>query len=169
MAAVVDTDESLRKWLVNTAERDGAAVVQVAGDERGAPYAFSVGAWRRFGKPEVVAIGLPEDVANAAIMTYVQRVAAGERFRPGQLYEGFLAGCPVTFEKIARQHYPEFLGSAVLVYDGDDFPAVQLIASSPGDNRFPWQDDAPRGFAEYQPVLTASGRPESWTPGTDGP
>jgi hypothetical protein len=169
MSPVADTDERLRRWLVNTAEQHGAAVMHVAGDDRGAPYAFSVGAWRRFGKPEVVVIGLPQEVAHAVVNTYVQRVGGGERFVPGQLYEGFLQDCPVTFEKVAKRHYAEFLGSAVLVYGGDDFPAVQLIASSPDEARFPWQPDAPQGFAEYQPVLTESGSPESWTPGVDGP
>ncbi|TDD53442.1 DUF4262 domain-containing protein [Saccharopolyspora elongata] len=167
--AVVDTDEALRKWMVNTADKHGAAVMHVAGDDSGAAYAFSVGAWRRFGKPEVVVIGLPKEVAHAVVNTYVQRVGGGERFQPGQLYDGFLQGCPVTFEKVALQHYPEYLGSAFLVYNGPDFPAVQLIASSPDDGKFPWQPDAPGGFREYQPVLTDSGLPESWTPGTDGP
>ncbi len=168
MVSVADTDENLRKWLVDTAERHGAAVMQVAGDDEGAPYAFSVGAWRRFGKPEVVVIGLASEVSHAVINTYVRRVGRGERFVPGRLYEGFVAECPVTFERVARQHYPEFLGSALLVYGDEGFPALQLVLSLPG-GVFPWQEDAPDGFAEYQPVLTASGSPENWTPGYDGP
>ncbi|MEU6129187.1 DUF4262 domain-containing protein [Saccharopolyspora sp. NPDC047091] len=168
MGLVAETEEQLRQWLVDTAERHGAAVVHVAEDEGGAAHAFSVGAWRRFGKPEVVVIGLPKDVAQAVVDTYVARVSGGERFSPGQLYAGFLANCPVTFERIAKQHYPEYLGSAFTVYKGADFPAVQLIVAAP-DGTFPWQPDAPGGFAEYQPVLTDSGAPERWTPGVDGP
>ncbi|GAB3280031.1 DUF4262 domain-containing protein [Parasphingorhabdus pacifica] len=165
---MAETQENLRKWLINTAEHHGAAVMHVAGDEQGAPYAFSVGAWRRFGRPEVVAIGLPKDVAHAVINTYVQRVGAGERFAPGYLYEGFLQGCPMTVETVAKTHYPEYLGSAFAVYAGPGFPALQLIAATP-EGRFPWHADAPEGFAAYQPVLTESGAPESWTPGVDGP
>ena len=165
---VVDTDEQLREWLVNTAEDHGAAIMHIAEDEQRAGYAFTVGAWRRFGKPEAVVIGLPRDVANAVLTTYVDRVGRGERFVPGQLYDRFLDGCPMTIEKVARRHYPEFLGSAFVVYGGDDFPALQLIAATP-EGAFPWYHAAPHGFAEYQPVLTDSGLPESWTPGTDGP
>lgn len=168
MTAVVETDDQLRRWLVDTAEQHGAAVLHVAADERGASHAFSVGAWRRFGKPEVVVIGLPREVAHAVVNNYVQRVGARERFVPGKLYAGFLEGCPVTFERVAKVHYPEYLGSAFTVYGGADFPALQLVAATP-DGAFPWQDEAPQGFAQYQPVLTDSGVPESWTPGTDGP
>lgn len=158
----------MRRWLVNTAEEHGAAVLHVAEDERGAAYAFSVGAWRRFGKPEVVVIGLPKDVAHTVVNTYVRRAAEGERFVPGRLYEGFLAGCPMTVERVARRFYPEFFGSAFAVYGDGNFPALQLIAATP-EGKFPWHADAPRGFARYQPVLTASGAPESWVPGQDGP
>ncbi len=165
---VVETDERLRKWLVNTAEEHGAAVMHVAGDEHRSSYAFSVGAWRRFGRPEAVAIGLPRDVANTVLNTYVERAGRGERFVSGRLYDHFLEGCPITTERVAKRHYPEFFGSAFLVYGSDDFPALQLIASTP-EGAFPWHADAPRGFTEYQPVLTDSGLPESWTPGTDGP
>lgn len=165
---VTETDEHLRQWLVNTAEEHGAAIMHVAGDEQRAPHAFTVGAWRRFGRPEVVAIGLPRDVAHAVLNTYVERAGRGERFAPGRLYDGFLDGCPMAPEKVAKGHYPEFFGSAYVVYGGDDFPALQLIAATP-EGAFPWHQDAPQGFAEYQPVLTDSGLPESWTPGTDGP
>lgn len=153
---------------MRTADEHGAAVLHVAGDERGAPFAFSAGTWRRFGKPEVVVIGLPRDVAHGVVNNYVRRVAAGERFVPGRLYEGFLQGCPVVVERVAGTHYPAFLGSALLLYEGVDFPAIQLVVSSP-DGKFPWQEDAPGGFAAYQPVLTASGQPESWRAGVTGP
>jgi hypothetical protein len=45
---------------------------------------------------------------------------------------------------------------------------VQLIVATP-QGAWPWQADAPAGFADWQPVLTISGNPESWTPGVDGP
>lgn len=166
--ASVDEDERLRRWMINTADEHGAAVMHVRADEASAAYAFTVGAWRRFGKPEAVVIGLPREVAHAVLNTYVSRASAGERFKPGGSYDGFLQGCPMTVERIAKQHYAQFLGSAFLVYRDDDFPAVQLIAATP-QGAFPWHEDAPRGFAEYQPVLTASGLPEGWTPGENGP
>ena len=145
MAAVVETDEQLRKWLVDTSEEHGAAVLHVAADDKGAGYAFSVGAWRRFGRPELVVIGLPREVAHAVVNTYVQRIAARERFAPGRLYEGFLEEVPVTFEKVAKVHYPEYLGSAFAVYRDGDFPALQLVLPSP-EGAFPWQPEAPPGL-----------------------
>lgn len=161
-------DRRLRGWLLDQAERYGNAVVQVAGDERGAPYAFTVGAWRRFGVAEAVVVGLPADMSSVLLGAYVERARAGERFGPATVYDGFFEGVPVAFERVAPKWYPEFLGSAFLIYPTGDFPALQIIVPT-SQGQWPWQADAPRGFAEWQPILTDSGRPESWLPGVDGP
>jgi hypothetical protein len=150
------------------AEEYGNAVVEVAADQHGAGYVFSVGAWRRFGVPEAVVIGLPDGMGRVLINAYVGRASHGERFVPGQVYHDFFAGAPVVIERVAQGHYPEFFGSALLLYPTGDFPAVQLIVATP-QGGWPWQPDAPAGFADWQPVLTESGYPESWTPGVDGP
>jgi hypothetical protein len=161
-------DENLRQWLLSTVDQDGHAVVQIPGDQRGAPYSFSVGAWRRFGAPEAVVIGLPVDMAQPLIDLYVRRAGAGERFFPGLPYLDFFDGVPVVVERVHKGHYPQFLGSAFLLYPSGEFPAVQLIVATP-QGRWPWSRDAPAGFANWQPVLTDSGLPESWRPGIDGP
>jgi hypothetical protein len=158
----------LRQRLLDEAERHGNAIVEVAEDEHGAPYVFSVGAWRRFGVPEAVVVGLPDGMGRVLVNAYVRRASAGERFMLGRPYPDFFEGTPVVLERVAQGHYPEFLGSALLLYPNGDFPAVQLIVATPA-GAWPWQPDAPAGFADWQPVLTASGHPESWTPGVDGP
>jgi hypothetical protein len=160
--------EQLRQWLLRQAEEHGHAIVEIAGDVHGAPYVFSVGAWRRFGVAEAVAIGLPDGMGRMLVDAYVHKARKGRRFVPGRLYEEFFDGVPVTVERVAKGHYPEFFGSALLLHPAGDFPAVQLIVPTP-QGQWPWQADAPPGFADWQPVLTVSGRPESWTPGVDGP
>lgn len=161
-------DEQLRDHLLAQAEERGNAVVRVPQDANGAGYAFSVGAWRRFGIAEAVVIGLPDEMGTVLVDAYVSRAAAGLRFRPGRLYEEFFSGVPVTVERVAREYYPEYFGSAFLLYPNGDFPAWQLIVPTP-QGHWPWSPGAPAGFAAWQPVLTRSGRPESWVPGEDGP
>lgn len=164
----LDADQRLREWIVEQAEERGNAVITVPADEHGAGYAFTVCAWAMHGVPEAVVVGLPTELATVLLDAYVDRAATGERFEYGALYDDFFDGVPVTFEKVARGHYPEFFGSAFLVYAEGDFPAVQIIVPTP-DGRWPWSPDAPDGFAFWQPILTVSGDPESWRPGVDGP
>jgi hypothetical protein len=158
----------LRDHLLAQADAHGKAIVEVAGDRDGAPYTFSVGAWRRYGVPEAVTIGLPEGAGRALIDAYVERASRGEPFQPGQVWDDLLEGVLVTVERVNKGHYFEFFGSAFLVHPEGDFDAVQLITATPEDY-WPWEADAPAGFDIWQPILTASGVPESWTPGVNGP
>jgi hypothetical protein len=161
-------DLNFRQWLLAQADEHGHAVVQVAQDGDGAPYAFTVGAWRRFGVAEAVVVGLPPDLSSVLLSAYVGASREGARFTPGTVYDGFFDGVPVAFERVAKGWYPEFLGSAFLLHPKGDFPAVQIIVpTAAGD--WPWQAGAPDGFARWQQILTESGVPESWTPGVDGP
>lgn len=163
-----EEDRRLRDFLIAQADAHGKAIVEVAGDSDGAPYTFSVGAWRRFGVPEAVTIGLPVGAGRALIDAYVDRASRGERFPPGHVWDDLLEGVLVTVERVNKGHYFEFFGSAFLVHPDGDFDAIQLITATPQDY-WPWEPDAPPGFRLWQPVLTASGAPESWTPGVDGP
>jgi hypothetical protein len=161
-------DRRLRDFLIAQADTHGKAIVEVAGDDDGAPYTFSVGAWRRFGVPEAVTIGLPAGAGRALVEAYVRRASEGEPFPPGQVWDDLLEGVLVTVERVNKGHYFEFFGSAFLVHPDGAFDAVQLITATPEDY-WPWEPDAPRGFDLWQPVLTESGAPESWEPGVNGP
>lgn len=164
----LDEDQQLREWIVAQAEQRGNAVISVPRDEQGSGYCFTACAWAMHGVPEAVVVGLPPEVAPTLLDAYVDRAAAGERFEFGAVHTDFFEGVPVTFEEVHKGHYLEYFGSAFLVYPEGDFPAVQIIVATP-DGDWPWADDAPDGFAEWQPILTYSGDPESWTPGVDGP
>lgn len=161
-------DQRLREHLIAQADAHGVAIVEVVGDRDGAPYTFCVGAWRRFGVPEAVTIGLPEGVGRHLIDNYVARANQGEKFPPGRVYDDLLGGVLVTVERVNKGHYFEFFGSAFLVHPDGDFDAVQLITATPEDY-WPWEADAPAGFSLWQPILTESGVPESWKPGVNGP
>jgi hypothetical protein len=161
-------DEQFRNWLLEQAETHGHAVVQVGGGEDYAPYAFTVGAWRRFGVAEAVVVGLPPEMSHVLLSAYVAKAREGERFLAGMVYHGFFEGVPVAFEQVHKGWYKDYLGSAFLLYARGDFAALQIIVPTPSGT-WPWQPDAPPGFAAWQRILTASGRPESWTPGVTGP
>lgn len=158
----------LRDRLIAESDAKGNAIVEVAGEDGEAPFTFSVGAWRRFGVPEGIAIGLPPGVGRRLVNTYVRRAAAGKKFIPGVRYHDFFDGVPVTFERVAKGHYFPYFGTAFLLHPGGEFPALQLIVPTT-DGFWPWHPRAPADFARWQRVLTVSGRPESWVPGVNGP
>lgn len=159
---------ALRERLIAESDTNGNAIIEVAGEDGEAPFTFSVGAWRRFGVPEGIAVGLPPGVGRQLVNTYVRRAAGGKKFIPGVRYHDFFDGVPVTFERVAKGHYFPYFGTAFLLHPKGDFPAVQLIVPTT-DGIWPWHPRAPEDFARWQRILTVSGRPESWVPGVNGP
>src|SRR2546430_16299833 len=89
-----DEHEQLHDWLLDEIERHGNAVVEVAGDEHGAPYVFSVGAWQRFRVPEAVAIGLPDGMGRGVGKAHVGPGGGGGGVAPGRLYHRLFDGVP---------------------------------------------------------------------------
>ncbi len=168
MGAVPTTDvpaeyQNLRTWLLAQAEEHGTAVVQVAEDDDLAPYAFTVGAWRRFGVAEAVVVGMPAEMSEVLLRAYVSRSREGVRFGP-HVYDGFFQGVDVAFEQVAKGWYPEFLGSAFLLYAKGDSPALQIIVPTP--DGYCLRGRRPSGFAKWQQILTEAacrraGRPAS--------
>ncbi|MGW4489942.1 DUF4262 domain-containing protein [Amycolatopsis sp. NPDC004368] len=167
-SALTAEEQRLIDWIESQAKERGNAVIAVPQDEQGANFCFTACAWALHNVPEAVVVGLPGDMGPILLDAYVDRAANGEIFEVGKRYDDFFQGGAIVFERVAKGHYPEYFGSAFLVYPDGDFPALQLIVST-ADGQFPWQDTAPDGFADWQPVLTESGAPESWTPGVDGP
>ncbi|WP_034270703.1 DUF4262 domain-containing protein [Haloechinothrix halophila] len=153
-----DDLEQLRDWLIEEADTRGNAVVSVAPEDGVGGYCFTAGAWRKHGVPEAVVVGLPEQIATVLLDAYVDKAAMGVRFEPGVLYDGFFDGIPVAFEHVDPAHYPAYFGSAFVLYPDGDFPGMQIIVPTP-EGSWPWDDDAPEGFAQWQPLLNATGTP----------
>lgn len=169
ITAELSADElRLIEWIEGQAKERGNAVITVAADDEGAGYCFTACAWALHHVPEAVVVGLPDHMGQVLLDAYVDRAANGEIFEVGRRYDDFFDGVPVVLERVNKGHYPEYFGTAFLIYPDGDFPALQLIVATP-EGKFPWHPDAPAGFAQWQPVLTDSGAPESWTPGVDGP
>ena len=167
-AELTAEEQRMIEWIESQAKERGNAVIQVTAPEGEAGYSFTACAWALHNVPEAVVVGLPGQMGPVLLDAYVDRAANGEIFEVGRRYDDFFDGVPVVLERVAKGHYPEYFGTAFLIYPDGDFPALQLIVATP-ELKFPWSPDAPEGFAAWQPVLTETGDPESWTPGVDGP
>ena len=167
-SSLTEDDLALRDRLIAEADANGNAIVEVPAEDGEGPFTFSVGAYRRFGVPEGIVLGLPPAAGRQLVNAYVRRAAAGKKFIPGVRYHDFFDGVPITFERVAKGHYFPYFGTAFLLHPAGDFPAVQLIVPATG-MIWPWQPQAPADFVRWQPILTVSGVPESWVPGVNGP
>ena len=131
----------------------GCSVIHVFDAEGELPsFAYSIGIQRETGAPEVVVIGLKRPMAHSVINEYNSRVREGERFAVGQYYGGFLEGFEIYIGGVPRSVYNDYFGQDIDFYGGRDFEVVQVIYPTTM-GVWPWTDDAPESFRQWQPVL----------------
>lgn len=116
------------------------------------PFAYSVGIVQSADAPEVIVIGLKQPMAHFVVNEYNQRVRAGERFVPGELYQDFLGGHDVRFERVSAHHFDEYFGWGRDHYGHPDYRALQLVYPTT-DGIWPDEPDASDWFKERQTLL----------------
>jgi hypothetical protein len=144
-------DDGDRKLLADVAGH-GWHVVGVLEDDEGPGYAFSVGMFHTLGHPEILLMGLQHSVAHRLVNDMGDAIRRGERYEPGQKYDGLAAGFPLAFVSRARRYYREYLGYALWLYQGPEFPALQCVWPDKA-GKFPWEPGYDSRFFDLQRVL----------------
>lgn len=139
-----------RKILADV-EEYGVHIVHVPGDDEAPGFSFTVGLWHSFEQPEVIVFGLPDEVAHELLNGIADDADDGKQFLAGQKHDGLLVGYPVRFFALPQERYRDYLGVACWAYEGDAFPAVQLVWPDK-QGRWPWDPGVREGFAAAQPV-----------------
>lgn len=152
MRAIDDSLTETERQILVDVDANGLHVVHVE-DEAGEPaYSFSIGLHESFGQAEVVVFGLPAAAAEALLEAIADDAADGKSFVADSRHEGLLQDYPVRFLAVPKAFYREYLGEAVWAYEGDGFPALQLVWPDK-QGRWPWDPAVREGFRDSQPVL----------------
>ena len=147
-------DESEQK-AIDDIDEYGCHVLHVMEEENLARFTYSIGIYRKTGKPELVITGLDNEIAHWAINEYNARILNGKKFEVNKFYSGFLEGFDVTFKEVEEKHYDEHFGWGLWYYKDKNFPVLQLIFPTTS-GVWPWEKDASEGFKNAQPILCAS-------------
>jgi hypothetical protein len=140
------------KKLLSDIDKHGCHVIYVLAEDDLPPFCYSVGIWKSSGAPEVIVVGLKQEISHFLINEYNRLIRNGESFQDGQISGEFLDGFDCQFRALDKANYAEYLGSNIWLYSGNNFPTLQLIY--PNKNGvWPWQPEATERFREWQPLL----------------
>ena len=123
-------------------------------DQRGErpAFAYTVGMWHSFGQPEIIVIGLLDEVAHDLLDKLADEVEAGRRFAAGEQHDGLVHGYPVRLLGVGDAQAAQWLPLVGWAYERSDVPCLQLVYPD-RQGRWPWQPDVRDGFRRIQPVL----------------
>jgi hypothetical protein len=149
----VAADEHDRKLLSDVA-RHGWHVLHVFDPESDLTYSFSVGLYLKFGHPEILVMGLSEEVSRDLINTTAEHIAGGRVFLAGTRTDDLVEGFACGFTPILVDHYEQYLGYGIWFYRSlkQPFPAIQLVWPDK-QGRFPWEENYDKNFLRLQHLL----------------
>ncbi|RJT32845.1 DUF4262 domain-containing protein [Mesorhizobium waimense] len=136
-------------------ETYGCHILHVLEEDDDPPFSYSVGLEHRFGAPELIVVGLKQEISQFIINEYCGRIRSGEIFQLGQRYSGLIEGFDCQFGSVHIAHYPEHFGWDIWFYQGLNFRVIQLVYPTL-DGIWPWDAEADEWFRRWQPLLEAA-------------
>ena len=143
-------DDHDRAMLGHIREQ-GWGAMHIPADEEGPGFGFTVGLYHTWKHPEILVMGLPLETAHELLTVAADRVRRGHRYQEGQNSDDFLVGYPCRLHLIPSGCYQAYLGYALWLYSGPDFPALQLLWPD-REGRFP--EDSGYALSDRQQMLS---------------
>ncbi|MBT9582270.1 DUF4262 domain-containing protein [bacterium] len=126
------------KKLLDDVAQHGWHCVQILEDREGPGYSFTVGLFKTHKHPELMVMGLPNEVAHQILGMASEQIARGHVFKADTRDDSLLEGNECLFRTVPSEAYRKYLGYAVWFYKDSpqSFPALQILWPDP-DGKFP--------------------------------
>ena len=132
----------------------GLQVQHVLEDEAGPAFSYSVGLFKSYGHPEIIMVGLKQQLAHTLINNMAHDIKEGKVFAPLTFAEDILDDFDCFIVEVDKVNYDNYVGQAQNYYGNDDFPLIQCIYPTV-KGIYPWEDEWPEGIKDLQPILGA--------------
>ena len=137
------------KQTIGRIEKFGCEVVQVKSTISGPGWSYSVGVFDTSGKPEIITVGLQEDVALVLVNEAANSLRSGVDLTQGR-HSNMLGDVECEFRPVDSKWAKHLMGWAVWYYEGADFPVLQAVYPDL-KNRFPEDEGFDSAF--QQPLM----------------
>ena len=139
------------KVIVNI-EKYGVSVIILEATNYLPSFAYSIGLWRKFKHPEIICFGLTTNTLHGLINDAADLVKNGQTIKTNRNYDDFFENGFVQFIPVDKRNLSDYFGTAIDIYDTDNFPALQFVWTD-RNNKFPWEKDFQEEFTYRQPLL----------------
>lgn len=137
MAVKVPADKFEQKAL-DDIRKYGLHVMMVAEDDKGPGFAYSIGLFENYAHPEIIIIGLRQELSHRLLNNMAYDIKAGKTFSAGEFHGDVLDDFLCYFGEVPRSDYPDYVGWDRWYYEGDDFPLIQCVYPTV-QGAFPWE------------------------------
>jgi len=144
--------EIIDQELLDDIKEYGLQVLHVMADEEGPGFSYSIGLFKSYGHPEIIMIGLKQQLAHTLINNMAYDIKEGKVFTPFEYEAGILDDFDCYLIEVDKSNYDAYVGQAQRYYDGDGFPLLQCVYPTV-KGIYPWEDEWPESVKDLQPLL----------------
>jgi hypothetical protein len=130
----------------------GLTIMHVLGDDEGSQFSYSIGLFKTYEHPEIIIIGLKQNLAHTLINNMAHDIKGGKVFTPLKYDADIIDGFRCYFIEVEKSNYNNYVGQATQYYNGDGFPLLQCIYPTV-KGIYPWEDEWPESIKDLQPIL----------------
>ena len=139
--------------VLSDIEQYGLHIIHILGEKELPPYSFSIGLFKSYNHPEIIFIGMDQQLSHSLINNIASDIKNGEKFEANKYYPDIIERFDCYFVDVNKLNYKEYLGYANWYYEGYDYPVVQCIYPTT-NGIYPWQSEWPENIKNLQPVLS---------------
>ena len=115
-------------------------------------FAYTIGLWKTYNHPEIIAFGLPVDLLYTILNDTANLIKEGKQLSLGVDNNEILTNLPVQFRQVDASNIPDYFGFAQWFNDYESFPAIQLFWPDKA-GKFPWEPTYDEKYRFDQPLL----------------
>ena len=144
--------EQLDTKLKNDVTKFGLQVMYVMEDETGPGFSYSIGLFESYQHPEIIMIGLKQELAHTLINNMAYDIKKGKIFSSLTFEAGILDDFKCYITEVEKSNYDNYVGQAQRYYKGDAFPLLQCVYPTV-KGIYPWEAEWPESIKGLQPIL----------------
>jgi Domain of unknown function (DUF4262) len=139
--------------LIDDIEKYDCHIIQVRSENEIPGWSYTIGLFEVFGRPEVIVVGLEEEMAHFVLNEVADRYRRGTTLGEGDRLSDLLGNVDCEFRFVETRWVRQgLMGYAEWFYRDDEFPALQCIYPDL-DGKFPWEDGFDASWRGMQALL----------------
>ncbi|MBU0941386.1 MAG: DUF4262 domain-containing protein [Bacteroidetes bacterium] len=140
------------KKFTEDIEKYGWTVVMIKETDYLPAFAYTIGIWETYSKPEIIAFGLSTQNLHILVNQAGDIIKSGNEIEKENNYSDFFEDSNVQFIEVDSENISDYFGYAIEYYGSKYFPAIQLIWTD-RQNKFPWETEFEEDLIFKQPLL----------------
>lgn len=138
--------------LIAQIKEIGWSVLGVEATQYLPSFAYTVGLWKTYKHPEIIAFGFSMKTLHAILNIGGELAKEGNALDTYTVYDCFFESGKAKFINVDRRNLGDYFGYAIWYNEAKDFPAMQLVWTD-RNNKYPWEEGFEEEFVYKQPML----------------